>query len=322
MGLYIFFILLSQLFVTYLNAWPGFISLGPKPEFLLALEDNNIEKLTALIAQGHSINELYEGETPLRIMIHDDNEPMVQFLLEHGAPIDDSLFVAVLWKRDSISKLLLKYGADPVTALSFAGDDSIRMLLDYGLNVSKKIGAIVPNFRSSSSPGYSKFATLFSHSWISLQGDPLYAQSQDRLKTIFLMHNQSGTFFSALPMEIIMLICSYLPDFFIAMKNCFPQEFYKNASTHAEIERRISQVRKVLRQRGVSRVKKKLRHELKHTNQNIILAMQAIKPVIGYLNPNKVRQNWLQSIRTQVDQEWETARTNKKRKRDQQRCNE
>ncbi len=301
-----------------LLSWPVILAIQSKSVLRKAIEANDYPSITQLLAEGHSINEQCEEITALRKMVESDNEPMVNFLLDNGAEMGSCLYIAVLNGRDNIIKLLLKRGANPIldpgSALEFANTEILFQFMDHGLDLQSNIITIVDRLKKSQTFTRNKLTALFSHSWIK-PANRDYKKYVRCLKTLFLMHNRSGTLFSLLPGELLLHICAYLPGGFWLNKGNNLEE-HKNRCIELEIERRLEQLGKLLRTHKVSGYKQKLRDEERiMQSQNLASVERSATTIIGYLDPKKITTNWGKEIQQQVAYEWEQSAVNKKKRK-------
>ncbi len=114
----------------------------PQPALYHAVQEDNMETVRGLLAQGSDANQPYVKATPLLQAVHDHNLPMARLLLGHGADpnkigfldwtgVDNAyiskppLAYAALITDTDMCNLLLDNGADPAVAVS-----ALRRLLD------------------------------------------------------------------------------------------------------------------------------------------------------------------------------------------------
>lgn len=290
-----------------------------------AIEANDYPRIKQLIAQGHDVNEEDEsGVTALRKMVEADNEPTVHFLLDHGAKVGNSLFIAVLNRKDHMIRLLLKRGADPFAdnrALVYANADILSQFMDYGLDIQANFTAIIDTLKENHSFQRSKMEALVSHSWANRCNQD-YKKHITRLKLVFLMYNRPETVFNQLPREVVVHICSYLIGGFVLRTSNDLDNDYTEICSKIEVERRIKQMQKLLRTHSVTNYKQTLRDEIKKLKANPYVAIEehSATSIINYLDSNKVTNNWQNGIEQQVKDEWKQRRINKKKRKLDEMC--
>lgn len=313
--------LLIVIKTSYVISWPHLSgTVSSKTSLRSAIDANNYALITQLIKEGHSIDEECEGVTALRKMIENDNEPMVNFLLDNGADVGNSLYIAVLNRKERMIELLLKRGANPMTgtleAIKFANAEILFQFMDHGLDIQGDMVSLINVLKESPNLFKEKLASLFSHGWVNAYNKD-YKKYIACLKTLFLMHNRPGTLFNRLPKEVVVYICTQLPGGFWVKKGSLIKQ-HEDVCVQLEVDRRVQQVEKLLRTHNVARCKQKVKNGVKKNGAYVTQEEHIANGIIDYLDAKKVSENWLSDIKKQVSLEYEQGRSNtKKRKFDE-----
>lgn len=111
----------------------------PSPETIFdACREGDLTRLKAYYQAGGDIGACNEyGMTLLRTAVHADQEAVVHWLVEHGAPIAGGISVAARFNRTSILHYLVENGADVNEQLEVYGNATPLIMSVEGVKVDK-----------------------------------------------------------------------------------------------------------------------------------------------------------------------------------------